>query len=331
MVKSAIDARLNVTSDGKRFRCDFIREGPVYYPEQKLGIECLRRETIAASLDTFLGKPLVIEHIDPRLNVADPAIFAQYAHGVVDKVGRDHDSGFFYCEGTIDTDEGRQAALMKNPSCGYNVRMTGPGGRWNNVPYERELTQIDFHHLALCSGRSRYEESDFRLNAVINPTGSITMFKFLRHLKPAVAGAAATTEEIEIPADTTIKVGNKDVRLNEAVEAYTAAETAKAEAEKKRLADEAAAAPAAAARENALNNDSDVVVNGKKVKVSDLTAAYQAKQDAAAAAETARLNAEAAGREDFAKLQAAGKQPVIRTDFPQTAGTVAEGMKRGRY
>ena len=335
--ETAGEARLNVAADGKRFRCDFIREGPVYYPEIKKGIECIRRSTIEARLNSFIGKPLTIEHIDPRLNVADPEIFNKVAHGKVDKVGRDADTGWFFCEGEITTDAGREAAFALNPSCGFRVNMTGPGGRWNNVPYERELTEIEFHHLALCTGRSRYEEADFRLNAIINPNGEITMFKLLRKILPAKAGEAATTEEVEIPATSVIKVGDKEIRLNEAVDLYTADQEAAAAKKKKEDDDKAAAdAAAGAARTNALTDDSEVLVAGKPVKVAVLRQAYEARENAIKAendrkAEEARLNA-ARGAADFTKLNAAAAgASVIRKDFPQSAGTLDEGMKRGKY
>jgi hypothetical protein len=334
------EARLNVAADGKRFRCDFIREGPVSYENIGKGIECLRRATIEARLNSFIGKPLTIEHIDPRLNVADPAIFAQHAQGVVDKVGRDADSGWFFCEGDITTERGREAAMAMNPSCGFRVNMTGPGGRWNNVRYERELTDIEFHHLALCSGRSRYEESEFRLNAILDTQGKSMKFKLLRTIAAAIAGGTPTTEEVELPANTVIKIGDKEVRLNEAVDTFTEAEKETEEAaKKKKLDDEAALAATAAASEgsrtNALTDDSEVLVAGKPVKVAALRQAYEARENAIKAeadrkTEEARLNAER-GRADFTKLNQAATGSAIRKDFPQSADSISEKMKRGVY
>lgn len=319
-----VEARLNVAADGKRFHCDFIREGPVYFADK--GVEVLRRETILANLQTFIGKPLTIEHIDPRMNVTDPAVFATVAHGRIDNVGFDKETGWFFCEGDVTTDQGRDAAGRMSPSCGYNVLGKGAGGRWNNLPYERELTAIEFHHLALTTKRPRYEEADFRLNAVTNPKGDIIMFKFLRKLVPAKAGDQPVTEEVEIPSDTTIKLANgKEVRLNAVIEAHTTAE--EAAAKKKKDDDDAAAAAAAGAdsRANAITDDTVVVVAGKQVLVKDLRAAYEARENAVAA-EAAK------GKADFKKLnEAAATGAVIRTDFPQTAGTLSEGLARGKY
>lgn len=344
------DSRLNVAADGKRFRCDFIREGPVFYPEIQKGIECLRRETIAANLQSFVGKPLTIEHIDPRLNVADPVIFAKYAVGVVDKVGRDADSGWFFCEGEITSDAGRTAAGSLSPSCGFRVNETGVGGRWNNVPYERELIDIEFHHLALTSKRPRYEEAEFRLNSVLNPTGEITMFKLIKKLFPNGKDAAATTSEVDIPADATVMIKGKEVRLNSVMVAWEETEARKEEAEaaaKKKKDGEsdtdagdgkgAAGGDDGAAgdtRVNAIGADASVVIKGKTVKVSDLTAAYEARENAAAdeqkKKDESRENA-TAGRSDFNKLNAAAAGRDLQKDFPQTSGSMQEKMKRGVY
>jgi hypothetical protein len=319
------EGRLNVAADGKTFRCDFIREGPVDYSDIGKGIECLRRGTIERALQSFVGKPLTIRHVDLNL---DPATIP--AIGRINSVGYDKDEGWFYCEGSIDSDEGREAARTLNPSCGYKITDKGPAGRWNNIPYNQELTGIEFHHLALCPGRSRYEESDFRLNAVTNNNGEITMFKFIKTIAAAVAGGKPVTEEVEIPADTVIKIGDQEVRLNALVDAKTAQDAAAA----KKTKDEADAKLAAeAGRANAITDATEIVLpDGKKTTVGDLKTAYEARENAVKAeAETARLNA-LKGKADFEKLQqAASTGGTLNQGFSQTAGTLAEGLKRGKY
>lgn len=307
----------------------------MFYPEINKGIEVLRRATIMEALDTFIGKPLTIEHIDPRMNVADEAVMAKVSHGVVDKVGLDKDTGWFYCEGTIASEAARAGAATMNPSCGFRVNETGAGGRWNNLPYERELTNIEFHHLALTNKRPRYEEAEFRLNSVLSDQGKTMKFKLLRTIAAALTGGAPTVQEVDVPEDATVKLANgKEVRLNAVIEAHEKAETAAATAAEEQKKKDAAAADAS--RTNAVTDDTEVLVAGKKVKVKDLTAAYEARENAAAAEtkrleDEARLNA-AKGSADFTKLQnAAETGKVIRTDFPQTAGTLAEGLKRGKY
>ncbi len=319
---------MNVAADGKTFRCDFIREGPVDYSDIGKGIECLRRATIEDALQTFIGKPLTIGHVDPSI---DPDKVPH--HGRVNNVGYDKETGWFFCEGSVDTDEARTAAMTRQPSCGYNVLSKGPAGRWNNIPYNQELTGIEFHHLALENKRVRYEEADFRLNAVTNPNGEINMFKFIKTIAAAVAGGKPVTEEVEIPADTVIKVGDKDVRLNACVEAFQANELAAAEVAKQKAADDKAKADAEAARLNAVTptDDTEVLVNGKKVLVKDLRAAYESRENAVKADqakkdEEARLNAIA-----FNKLQNAAANGPVVTPYAATDGSKSESLKRGKY
>lgn len=334
------------------------------YADRGLGIECLRRATIEQANATFVGKPLILEHVNPRLNIADPEVKA-VTIGIVDKVGMTPD-GWAFAEGEFApgiTEEQRLNCLERNPSCGYNVLATGAGGRWNNVPYERELTAIEFHHLALCRGRSRYEESEFRLNAINHQTGdkSMSFFKLFRKKPAPATGGAPVVEEIEIPADTTIKLANgKEVRLNDVVASQeeadkkkeageVAAEVAAAAGETAPAVAAAPAAPAAAApagetptpvaatsadgqqaidaanaaAEGRLN--SEIVVSGKRVKVRDLVSLYEARETAAAAAREQ-------GRRDFARLNAAATNGGSAAGtYHKTAGTLDEGLKRGNY
>lgn len=359
---AALSARFNVVEGGKRFHCEHLREGPVSYADRGLGIEVLRRSTIESANQSFIGKPLVIEHVNPRLNVADPEV-RRVTVGFCDKVGMTPD-GWAFVEGAFApevTDEQRADFAALNPSCGYNVIGVGSGGRWNNVPYERELTAIEFHHLALCRGRSRYEESEFRLNAITHPTGdkSMSFFTLFKKKPAALAGAAPVVEEIQIPADTTIKLpSGREVRLNDVVASQENADKDKAAvdaAETAAKAGETAApipaadtkpaegAPAAAtpapvaevkpegqqaidaanaAAEGRLN--STILVSGKPVTVRELAAAFEARENALAASRSQ-------GAKDFAKLQnaALGKQDL--GGYAKTAGTLEEGMTRGKY
>lgn len=319
------EARLNVAADGKTFRCDFIREGPVDYSDIGKGIECLRRATIEDALQSFIGKPLTLGHVDPSI---DPDKVP--AHGRVNTVGYDKDTGWFFCEGCVDTDEARAAAMTRAPSCGYNVLSKGPAGRWNNIPYNQELTAIEFHHLALEKRRVRYEEADFRLNAVTNPNGETTMFKFLRKIVGA-AGTNPVTEEVEIPADTVIKTADgKDVRLNACIEAFQANETA-ADAEKKRLADEKAKADADAARTNAVTDDTLVLVGDRKVTIKELRAAHEARENAVKAD---KEKAETEARENsiaFKKLQEARDKGPVIAPYSPSDGSKSEALVRGKY
>jgi hypothetical protein len=345
-----LEARFNVAEGGKRFRCEFIREGPVDYSDIGMGIEVLRRETIAAALNSYIGRPLTLGHVSTTL--AAERLDA-VAEGRVDKVGWDPETGWFFCEGTVETDAARAAGMTMRPSAGLVVKGYGPAGRWNNVKYERELTAIEFHHLALVP-RGRYEEADFRLNAVTTKLGEITMFKFIaKILKKNAEGKEETvTEERELPADTEIDVGGTKVRLNALIESKQAIDRAAADAETARLAKEKAdkAAADAAARNNAapVTDETEVLVDGKKVTIKDLKAAHaanatrgnavkaaadaRAAEEAKAAAEKERLNAAAkaagfASYEALAHAQERAAQSQI--SVAGSSGSEQEALERG--
>ena len=336
-----LEARFNVAEGGKRFRCDFIREGPVDYSDIGMGIEVLRRETISAALNSYIGRPLTLGHVSTTL--AAERLDAA-TEGRVDKVGWDPDTGWFFCEGTVETDAARAAAMTMRPSAGLIVKSYGPAGRWNNVKYERELTAIEFHHLALVP-RGRYEEADFRLNAVTQPTGAITM-KLLARIKKLIDGKEQdVTEERELAPDTEIDVGGTKVRLNALIESKQALDKAEADRLAKEKADKDAAD---AARANEITDATTVLVDGKPVTIADLKAAHAAnatrenavKAAADAAAEAAkakakkeeeeRLNAAKLGAKSFetlatAQQRAAGSQISVAG----SSGSEQEALERG--
>lgn len=213
--------RLNLAPSGKRFRCNFIEPGLVSYTDVGGDVELLRRETIEDALGTALGNPLTIGHVRTNKIVTDP-------HGRVENVGRDPETGWFFADGSVETDRARDRLRNNSkPSCGYTVLALGPGGVWHNIPYAREITKIKFHHLAIVDN-PRYEGSRFRLNSKTQTAAMKNPFKFLWNIvKPAAeAGGQPTTERAEavIAPDATVEIDGKTVRLNELVEAYQAPE-----------------------------------------------------------------------------------------------------------
>lgn len=320
--------RLNVTADGKRFRCLHLREGPVSYEDRGLGIEAVRRSTIEAANKTFIGKPLVLEHVSTRLNVTDEAV-KRVTVGTVDAAGMT-DDGWAFVEGPLAPGVKPEDLAGRNPSSGYNVLETGGGGRWNNVPYERELTAIEFHHLALCRARSRYEEADFRLNAVTNPQGEITMFKLKFWQKdPAKPDAQPVAVERDLAPETEIEVGGQKVRLNALVESHQATEAEKAKAKEK-----AASAATDATRENAITDETVVEVDGKPVTVAQLKASHAERQNAIQAAAAAAEEEKKKGRQDYDRLNAAAAgagRGAPAHPYATNDGSQETKLKRGNY
>lgn len=319
--------RLNIAATGKRFRCNFIEPGVVDYSDCGLGIELLRRETIQAALNTALSNPLTKGHISTRLNTFDGI-----ALGYVDKVGYDETAGVFYCEGEVASEQARELIRKGwRPSCGYTVTSTGKGGRYNGVAYERELTGIKFHHLAIVD-RPRYQDMNFRLNSTKQP--AMNVIKFIKNvLRPKEGGGANETETVReegtLPLDTTLEVNGKQVRLNQIVDAQIAADEKEA-------------------RENAISADSEIeYAPGKTAKLSVLVASFRANEatdddsDEAKKAKKEKADRENAAAEEKAKkdrenaqsfrvLQNAPKHVPVQRERVNSAGTIQEQLARGQ-
>lgn len=217
--------RWNIAADGKRFRSRFIEPGLVSYRDtEKGGIELLRKETIDAAIGSAIGNPLTCDH--PKGGVVTSENRLNLEHGIVDAVDYDVSDGWYYADGTADTEEAK--GRMRNnekPSCGYVVTSFGPGGKYHGIQYDREITGIHFNHLAIVK-KPRYEGSNFRLNSIENPT-STTMFKFLQNVVKRLKGAdgketeTTSVESRDVSGDTEVDIGEGQmVRLNELAEVW---------------------------------------------------------------------------------------------------------------
>jgi hypothetical protein len=345
--------RLNLAEKGKRFVCNFIEPGIVDYRDSGGGIELIKRETIQNALNTFVGNPLTLGHV-PRKNLTDRGV----AHGFVDKVKWNGETGWFDCEGTVSTDQARtEIRNGKRPSCGYTVLEYGPGGVYHNIPYDAEITKIQFHHLAIVEN-PRYEAADIRCNS----KEKTTMLKLFKKLF-AADGTATTPEERLIALEQNIEVDGKPVRLNAILDAHKAKVAADAKLELEKA--------------NKVGDDDEIEVDGKRVKMNELISCYRQygqkenekganteeseeakgeRQRANEAAAKKKADDEAAaavvkenelkakteadtkakaerenGAAAFALLeQARNLPPAASTDRVNSSGTMAEGVARGQ-
>lgn len=201
-----------ISMTGKRFSAKFIIPGLVGYEQEGYGISLLKKQTIDANLESFIGKPVTIEH--PKRGEAYNAV------GKVDMAEYNASDGWYWCGGEL-TDE-KAIRLVNNGvsvSCGYTIpekgEMVKRNSRYNNVRYDSEITNLRFTHLAIVQ-RPRYEEAGIRLNSIpveeekANQTPIKDMFKLLKNLVKRdknEAGEEVVTnavEEVEVPADTKI-------------------------------------------------------------------------------------------------------------------------------
>ena len=208
--------RFNLAPDGTKFKSRFIEPGLVSYRDTPGGgLELLRKETIDRCIVSAIGNPLTLGHVhvgaENRMEVEQ---------GIVLDVSYNIEDGWYYCEGTVDTDAARTAIRDgKSPSCAYAVLEFGPGGTYHGIKFDREIMDISFQHLAIVE-KPRYEGAIFRLNAIVSNQGK-NMFKFLKKLvtrKNEADGKITETAETqvsEVSGDTTIDIDGNTVRLND--------------------------------------------------------------------------------------------------------------------
>lgn len=142
------------------FSCSFLEQGLVSYEDSGAGVALLRKETIDRMLNSILGKPVIIDHQD-----ATPENFAEMAVGYVSDAFFNPDDGWFHCKFVLIDDEAKAMASKGfSVSCAYDVKATAGGGEWHAIPYDEEITDGAFTHLALVAS-PRYEACKIYVNS----------------------------------------------------------------------------------------------------------------------------------------------------------------------
>jgi|GEM_PF-2580906 len=157
------------TTEGKTYTAQFWTPGLVSYCDSGAGVALLRKETMDAMLPSFVGKPVTIEHVEGSPEEIENA---GKAVGKVTKAYWNPDTGWYNCDFTVENDEAKTKVESGwSVSCAFDVsEQTGPGGEYNAIPYQEEITSGTFTHLALVEN-PRYEDSKIfrnhkmRLNA----------------------------------------------------------------------------------------------------------------------------------------------------------------------
>ena len=135
--------------------CGFIEKGVCEYADERV---YLSEETLIKSLHTIKGRPVIIDH----MTGITPENMNKHAVGYV----VDYEvQGACDCKFVIFDDEGKKViADGYSVSCAYKPKSFGPGGTWHNVPYDREITDLEYTHLALVQN-PRYEDAKVYENA----------------------------------------------------------------------------------------------------------------------------------------------------------------------
>lgn len=142
---------------------NFIEKGVCTYNDETI---YLSQEALNKAILSIKGRPVVIKHqkVTPQ-NMEDHAV------GYVSDCGFCSDTAAFYCNFLVFDDEGKEViAKDYSVSCAYIPKAFGKGGTWHNTPYDREVTELEFTHLALVPD-PRYEDAKIYENAMDSEEG----------------------------------------------------------------------------------------------------------------------------------------------------------------
>lgn len=245
----------------KRYSCRFIEPGLVQFKEY--GTCLLRRETLDRMLPSFVGKPVIneIHRDDIRPDIYEKG----EADGVVTGVHVEPD-GWFWADLLVWDESTKRNIESKayGVSCSYIVRATlNEGGTHNMVPYNQEITDAEYEHMAVVVN-PRYEGA--RVIFYNSREDGKMKLKFWNLFKK---DGATVKNAGEAEMEKTVKVDGKDVPLKELVDTYKAEEAEIAK--KKELAD-------------GMTEDTVIEIDGKEPTLGNLVNCYKARN--------ARKNAE---------------------------------------
>ena len=247
------------------YYCRHMQPGVCGYENETILVdtECMKK-----MLTTAEGLPVYIDHQKVKLDT-----LKEDAAGYITGSFYNELDGWGWFKIIIIDDDAHRAAQQKwRVSNAYRVKQFGNGGTKNNVPYDREIKDAEFTHLAIVQNPryegaliltpdefKRYQEekrAELAEKQNSKPSKGFFMagFKFFKNKREEVS---------EIDDDTMVDIGDgqtvsvKELR-NSLVEEKKAAA--------KRLEDE---------KRNKKNEDDMVECEGEKVPMKDLIASYK--------------------------------------------------------
>lgn len=142
-------------------------EGIATYKDESV---FLSKDTLKKCMPNLKGRPVIIEH---KLGIK-PDNMEKYAVGYVTDCEYNNETGDFDCDFVTWNDEAKE--LLKNGytlSTSYIPKEFGNGGTFINTPYDKEIKDLNFTHLAIVKN-PRYEKVKVYMNSVnSNDNGSI--------------------------------------------------------------------------------------------------------------------------------------------------------------
>lgn len=133
-------------------------EGIATYKDESV---FLSKDTLKKCMPNLKGRPVIIEH---KLGIK-PDNMEKYAVGYVTDCEYNNETGDFDCDFVTWNDEAKE--LLKNGytlSTSYIPKEFGNGGTFINTPYDKEIKDLNFTHLAIVKN-PRYEKVKVYMNS----------------------------------------------------------------------------------------------------------------------------------------------------------------------
>lgn len=156
----------------------------------------LNEQTLRDMDQSFPGCPIYVQHVD-EVNLAT---IQQDADGYVTESFYNAADGKHWVKMVIVSDRGHQAVQNGwKLSNAYTAESFGPGGFWNGVEYQREITKGKFEHLAIVND-PRYAES-----IILTPAQFKQYNEDLRMNLQRVANSSNIVKETSFDSKVTMK------------------------------------------------------------------------------------------------------------------------------
>lgn len=225
----------------KAYKVRFIEPGIISYEDKNAGTVLVSKEALDRMARSFKGCPVIFIpelHDDTdktnAFNLDDPE--APMPAGIVAENPEWGEDGWLWVNLLVWGDDAIDALDNKkyNISCSYMTDEEGPGGIWHELPYDAEVVNGHYMHMAIVP-RPRYEGSRVFANCKGGPNLGMKLFKKTNAAPPDVPekkpdgpaaspdAPAADGEEkkiLENDDSTEIDVNGTRVPLHELISDY---------------------------------------------------------------------------------------------------------------
>jgi len=158
---------------GRHFKSKFFESGLCSYEGCGGKVILIKKETIDKFAQSMVGCPLIVEHAD----VTDDNVKSLEV-GRVSRVWYEPSDGWYWCDGIL-TDSNAETLITEkgySVSCAYDVLDKDKrGGVWHDIPYDEEILDGDFRHLAIVSA-PRYRDATILLNSTDRKKKMLNVF-----------------------------------------------------------------------------------------------------------------------------------------------------------